>query len=70
MNTVIVLINFIMQNLATVLIALALALVCALIIVKMVRDKKKGKSGCGCGCSGCAMSGMCHTQNNQEQNKS
>ena len=66
----IVLINFIMQNLATVLIALALALVCALIIVKMVRDKKKGKSGCGCGCSGCAMSGMCHTQNNQEKNKS
>ncbi len=65
-----IVLNFIIQNLATVLIALALIFVCALIIVKMVRDKKKGKSGCGCGCSGCAMSGMCHAQNNQEKNKS
>jgi hypothetical protein len=60
--------NFITQNLATILIALALVLICTLIVVKMVRNKKKGKSGCGCGCSGCAMSAMCHAQNNREQN--
>lgn len=62
-----IVLNFIMQNLATFLIALALILVCTLIVVKMIRDKKKGKSGCGCGCSGCAMSHMCHAQSNQNK---
>ena len=63
-----IVLNFIIQNLATVLIALALVLVCTLIVVKMVKDKKKGKSGCGCGCSGCAMSHMCHAQSSQNKN--
>lgn len=54
--------DWIVENLATIVIALALAAVVTGIIVGMVRDKKKGKSSCGGGCKGCPMSGSCHKQ--------
>ncbi len=53
---------WITANLSTIIISLLLIVVCTAIIIKIRRDKKKGKSSCGCGCSGCAMSGMCHSQ--------
>ena len=53
-------------NLATILICAALIAVVTLIILGMIRDKKKGKSSCGCNCAGCAMSGSCHSQQNQQ----
>ena len=52
--------NWLTDNLGTIVISAILVLIVALIIVKMVRDKKKGKSTCGCGCSNCAMRGSCH----------
>ena len=58
-----IILDWITQNLSTILIALGIFLICLAIVLKMIRNKKKGKSGCGCGCSGCAMSGMCHPQN-------
>ena len=68
-----IILNWITQNLSSILIALGILLICLAIVLKMIRDKKKGKSGCGCGCSGCAMSGMCHPQSTvlseQTQNK-
>ena len=68
-----IILDWIIQNLSTILIALGILLICLAIVLKMIRDKKKGKSGCGCGCSGCAMNGMCHPQNTahseQTQNK-
>lgn len=54
--------NWLSQNLPTILVALVVLAVCTLIVVKMIRDKKKGKSSCGCGCSGCAMKELCHSQ--------
>lgn len=63
-----IILDWITQNLSTILIALGVILLCLAIVQKMIRDKKKGKSGCGCGCSGCAMSHMCHTQNSQNKN--
>lgn len=48
------------NNLSTIIIALVVAGAIAAIIVAMIRSKKKGKTSCGCGCDGCPMSGSCH----------
>ena len=58
-----IILDWIIQNLSTILIALGVFFLCLAIVRKMIRDKKKGKSSCSCGCSGCAMKDMCHTQN-------
>lgn len=55
--------NWLQQNLATILISAALLLVLGGIIWSMVRRKRKGESSCGCGCSDCAMNGACHGEN-------
>ena len=48
------------ENIATIVICLVLIGVVAAIIVSMVRKKRKGKSlSCGCGCANCPMSGKC-----------
>ncbi len=52
--------NWITDNLSTIIISLVLILIVAAIIRKLVRDKKKGKSSCGCNCAHCAMAESCH----------
>ena len=52
--------DWITENLSTIVVSLILVLVVAAIIRKLVRDKKKGKSSCGCNCAHCAMAGSCH----------
>ena len=54
--------NWLMQNIATILISIALMAVTALIIARLVRQKKQGKSCCGCNCANCAMRGSCYSQ--------
>lgn len=53
----------------TAIICIALAGIFTAIIVNMIRNKKKGKNSCSCGgsCGGCAMSGMCHSQKENEK---
>lgn len=51
--------NWIIANLATILICAVLILIITLIAVHVVRDRKRGKTSCG-NCSGCAMYGSCH----------
>ena len=51
--------NWLTENLATVLICLALVGVVTAIVVYLIRTKKRGGSGCGCGCGSCPMSGSC-----------
>ena len=46
--------DWIIQNLANIVICLVLILAVTLAVVKLVRDKKAGRSSCGCGCSGCS----------------
>lgn len=53
--------EWISQNIATIIICAALIGVVAAIIAGMVRNKLKGKSSCGCGCSDCPMSSSCHS---------
>ena len=48
--------NWLINNVGSILVALALASIVALIIMKLVSDKKKGKHTCS-GCTGC--SGNC-----------
>jgi len=52
--------NWIAENLATILICAFLILIVFLIIRYLLRQKKAGKSSCGCGCANCAMHGQCH----------
>lgn len=53
-------INFLTENLATIIISGILILICSAIIAQQIKNKKNGKTSCGCGCSGCAMSSICH----------
>ena len=52
--------DWITENLSTIVVSLILVLVVAAIIRKLVRDKKKGKSSCGCNFAHCAMAESCH----------
>ena len=53
--------NWIAENLATILICAILILIVFLIIRYLLRQKKAGKSSCGCGCANCAMHVQCHS---------
>lgn len=52
--------NWITENLATLLIGGGLAFAVTAILVTQIRNKKRGKHSCGCGCTGCPMKGVCH----------
>jgi|GEM_PF-316335 len=52
--------DFIVDNLGTILITVVLVTILAAIVVKLVRDKRKGKSSCGGNCAHCALGGSCH----------
>lgn len=52
--------EWISQNLATIIIALIIVVIVAGIVIKMMRDKKSGKTSCGCGCENCPSSSICH----------
>lgn len=55
--------EWIINNLATIIISAVLLLIVVSIIVKLVNDRKKGKTSCGCGCENCPSSSACHKQN-------
>ncbi|MCH5278628.1 MAG: FeoB-associated Cys-rich membrane protein [Christensenellaceae bacterium] len=48
------------ENIGTIIVCAVLAAVLAAIIIHMVNNKRRGKTSCGCGCSNCAMSDSCH----------
>jgi len=52
--------EFLINNLGTILTSEAVIAILAAVIVNMVRKKKRGESSCGCGCSGCSMANVCH----------
>lgn len=49
--------DWIVQNLANIVVCLVLLLAVTLAVVKLVRDKRAGRSSCGC--SGCPAHGAC-----------
>ena len=52
--------DWLMQNAATIIVGAIVATIVGLIVYKMIKDKKNGKTSCSCGCGGCPMSDMCH----------
>ena len=53
--------NWLMDNLATIVIGAALLALLVGVIAYMRKQKKKnpGAGSCGCGCSACPMAGNC-----------
>lgn len=51
--------DWLVNNLGTIIVTLLLAAVVALIVVNHIRKKKQGKSTCGCGCADCPMKKKC-----------
>jgi hypothetical protein len=59
--------DFILNNLGTLIVAAVLAVVLVLIIVKLARDRKKGAcGGCYTSCDGCPSAGVCHTESSSD----
>lgn len=53
--------QFIADNLATIIVSALLLAAVIGIIASMAKKKAKGQSiGCGCGCSGCPSASSCH----------
>ncbi|MCD8188345.1 MAG: FeoB-associated Cys-rich membrane protein [Ruminococcus sp.] len=52
--------DFLKENIGTIIVGLIVFAIVALIVIKMVRDRKQGKSSCGCGCEHCQNSQYCH----------
>lgn len=52
--------DWIIANIANIVICAVLAIIMAAIIIKLIRDKKRGVSSCGCNCANCSLSGTCH----------
>ena len=48
------------QNIYTILIIAALIALFALMIRNLIQNKKKGKTSCCGGCTGCANAAYCH----------
>jgi len=53
-------IEFIRDNIGTIICGAVVLLILVLVIRSLIKDKKKGRSSCGCSCAHCAMAGRCH----------
>jgi hypothetical protein len=51
--------DWMIENISTILVTLILIGLITLVIRKMFNDKKKGITSCGTSCNGCAMAGSC-----------
>ncbi|MGI6623247.1 MAG: FeoB-associated Cys-rich membrane protein [Acetivibrionales bacterium] len=52
--------NFLIDNLASIIVGAIVLLIVSAVLIKLIRDKKNHKSSCGACCSGCPMAGDCH----------
>lgn len=52
--------DFLIQNIGTIIVALVVIAVIVAVVLVMVNDKKKGKSLCGASCKCCPNSELCH----------
>lgn len=51
--------DWLANNIGTILVAAILAIIVILIIRKMIRDRRSGRRSCSCGCEGCTGSSVC-----------
>ena len=59
--------NWIHENLGTILVSLVLILALTLAVWKLIRDRKAGRHSCGGCCEGCALRGRCQDQTSQPE---
>lgn len=52
-------IEWLSENMSTIIISLVLFGIVLSIVYKIIKDKKQGKSSCGCNCAHCAMAENC-----------
>ena len=62
-----IIIDWLIANIGSILVGVVVLAVVALIIALMVRDKKQGKSSCGNSCASCPMAGKCHSANPDQE---
>jgi hypothetical protein len=53
-------IEFITDNLATIIAAVIVFALVGAAVWKLIHDKRRHKPLCGCGCDGCPLSNTCH----------
>lgn len=46
-------IDFILKNIASIVVCLVILCLLILAVIKIIKDKKSGKSPCGCNCENC-----------------
>lgn len=49
--------QWIVENLGTLIISLTLLVILTSIVIHLIRQKKQGRHSCGCNCSSCSMNG-------------
>lgn len=54
--------DFLKENISTIVIGLIIFAIAVGVIAKMIRDKKNGKTTCGCGCENCPSADICHVK--------
>ncbi|MGL5439895.1 MAG: FeoB-associated Cys-rich membrane protein [Filifactoraceae bacterium] len=52
--------NFIKENISTIIVGSLVFLAVVAIAMRVYQDKKSGKSSCGCNCKGCPSTTICH----------
>ena len=52
--------QWLINNLGTLVVLLIVAVIIGLAVFSVVRKRAKGGCSCGCGCNNCPMSGKCH----------
>ena len=52
--------NWLAENIGTILISLGLLAIVAAIVLHMVHQKRQGKTSCTCDCANCPSHGHCH----------
>lgn len=62
-------IEFIVNNIGSVIVGLAVLALIVLLLWKLISDKRKGKSSCGSGCGSCPNAGLCHGGCNESSEK-
>lgn len=59
--------DFIFQNIGTIIVTLVIIAIVTAVIIVMRNDKKKGKSLCGASCKHCPNSELCHKAQNPKK---
>lgn len=61
--------QFLNENIATIIVGAIVFALIATVICKMISDKRNGRSSCGAGCKQCPNAAYCHPVKKQERSE-